>query len=120
MVNKFAVFAVVLFLGFSVNSFAQEKLSCADLEASANDLDDIADGFHAAADSINENDAVDQALRNIIDSLHMIAGSEQESDLSLNVGRLEVSWQNMDSENFALALDATINSFDRLLQRDCY
>lgn len=120
MTLKISLFVSVLFLCLSFNSYALEKMSCADLEASANDLDDIADGFHAASDTIVEGDWVDRALRDVIDALHIIAASEQESDLSAYVGRLETAWSNMDAVNFADALEGTIDSFDRLLRRDCY
>lgn len=120
MLNKLSLFVTVTFLCISFNSFGQEKMSCDDLEASANDLDDIADGFYAASSMIHENDPVDLMLRDVIDSLHIIAASEKESDLSSYVGKLERAWQNMDADNFAKALEGTIDSFDRLLERDCY
>ncbi len=120
MFNRYSLFVSVFFLFITFNSFSMEKMSCADLEESANDLDDIADGFYAASNSIRENDPVDLMLRDVIDALHIIAASEKEGDLSFYISRLETAWQNMDSDNFASALEGTIDSFDRLLARDCY
>jgi len=118
MVHKLSLFVSVLILCFSFNSHAAEKFSCAELEASANDLDDIADGFHASG-VIRENDPVDIALGDVVDALHIIAASEREGDLTRYVNKLERAWEKMDSDNFADALEGVINSFDRLLQRDC-
>lgn len=119
MSHKLLLYVSVFFLCFTFNSYAAEKFSCAELEASANDLDDIADGFSVAG-NIREGDAVDVALRKVIDSLHVYAAVEKEGDLSYHVARLETAWQKMDGDNFADALDGVIDSFDRLLERDCY
>jgi len=119
MVHKLSLFVSVLILCFSFNSHAVEKISCADLEASANDLDDLADAFYAASSLIIEGDPVDVALADVVDSLHIIAASEREGDLTRYVNKLERAWEKMDSDNFADALEGVIDSFDRLLQRDC-
>jgi hypothetical protein len=73
MFYKIRLLVFVIFLCASFNSFALEKLSCDDLEASANDLDDLADAFHAASSVIREGDPVDVALGDVVDSLHIVA-----------------------------------------------
>jgi len=119
MDNKLFLFVTFVFLFISFNASALERFTCAELEASANDLDDIADGFYAASDTITEGDSVDLALRDVVDSLHVIAASEREGDLSVYVNKLERAWKKMDADNFADALEGVINSFDHLLRRDC-
>lgn len=120
MHRKLPLFISVLFLCFSVNSYALEKMSCDDLEELANDLDSLADAFYEASSQITEGDAVDSALGDVVDGLHIIAASEQEGDLFRYVNKLDRAWENMDADNFADALEGTISSFDRLLQRDCF
>ena len=120
MINKLPLFVLITLICFSFNIYAVEKLSCEDLEDSANVLDDIADGFHAASDIIREDDPLDRALREVLDALHLIAASEGESYLSGNVYSLETAWENMNSDHFASSLEGVRDSLDHLLERDCY
>ena len=119
MLNKLSLFVSVIFLSMPFNSFAMEKMSCSELEGTANDPDDLADAFYAASSLIKEDDLVNVALADVVDSLHIIVASEREGDLSGYAHKLDRVWENMDSDNFADALDGVINSLDRLLKRDC-
>lgn len=119
MADKLSHFIFFLFLSMSFNVPATEKFSCDELEESIDDLDDIAEGFHAAGD-IREGDAVDVALRDVVDSLHIYAAVEKEGNLSYYVNEMELAWQNMDGNNFSNALEGVIESMEQLLRRDCY
>jgi hypothetical protein len=114
------ILVLILLLGISFNSFAGKKMDCTDLEATANNLEDLADAFYAASSIIREDDPVDIALGDVVDSLQVIAEMEEEGDLSRYVNNLERAWADMNSDQFSGALEDVIASFDRLLQRDCY
>ena len=103
----------------SFNSYAADKLSCVELATVADNLNDLAAIFQSSK-VIQEGGPVDLMLRDMIDDLHIIAISEGERDLYIYVSGLENAWHDMDIDYMAEALDGVIDSFDRLLRRDCY
>ena len=113
------VVSVLLFCAFPcVTVTAQEKLSCEELTEIANDLDEIAVAFEDAGD-IEEGDAVDEALGELVDALIALSDIENDSAMNRAVDNLIEAYNNFDGDGFADSLDNVILNLDRLNRRDC-
>ena len=119
MMRRISPLVPFFLLCVSMASHAVEKLSCFEMAAVADNLEDLADAIQSTS-VIQEDDPVDILLRDMIDDLHIIAASESEGDLSAYVSDLENAWHNMDFDYLADSLEGVIDSFDRLLRRDCH
>ncbi|MCF6246308.1 MAG: hypothetical protein L3J69_02995 [Desulfobacula sp.] len=102
--------------GFS--AIAAEKPTCEDLTQIADALDEISAAFSDAG-TIEEGDAVDVALGEIVDALYLISEAEDERHVTDAVNSLTDAYDKMDGEKFGLALDSVVSNMDRLYRRDC-
>ena len=120
MKKCFLILGIILF--FSMTGFtavASEKPTCEDLTQIADDLDEISAAFSDAG-TIEEGDAVDVALGEVVDALYWISEAENdERYLTDAVNSLTDAYDRMDGEKFGLALDSVVTNMDRLYRRDC-
>ncbi len=111
--------SVMILLLFSISFVhAGEKISCSDLEALSDSLEELAFAFENT-ETIEAGSEVDKTLAQVIGALYEVADIEQESDLDTNVVNLESARNKMNANAFARALDNVIGSLDRILGQDC-
>jgi hypothetical protein len=107
-----------LALSLSMNTIADEKFSCDDLDDMSAVLTEISSAL-AKTEAIQEGDDVDTGLREVIDGLKLVALVEQESDLNDYVTSMEEGWEKMDGDLLSKGLTGVKGSLNRLIQRDC-
>ncbi len=99
--------------------YAQSEVSCDDLTQIANGLDEVSAAFNQLQE-IHEGDEVDQALGQIVDVLQMLAEHENDDALTNSVNNLVDSFNNMNAQDFEVALKQVTAGVDRLNRRDCH
>lgn len=108
----------VLLLCFAGVTAVQAKLSCEELDELATDLDDLAVALESV-DSIGVDSELDDALGDVTTALHLVAKVEKDGQLSGWVADLDDAWEDMEREDFEVALDDITERLDELAERDC-
>ena len=118
MKRIFSTVMLSLFLFSSSPSFAAEKVSCDDLTELANDLEDIAREFNKTR-TFREGSEVDKSLSTLVDSLRVLAKSENEAALNNSIDWLEDAYGRMDAKLFSHRIAGVVTQLDHLHRRDC-
>lgn len=119
MKKNFFILGIIFILAMTgFTAIASGKPTCEDLTEIADDLDEVSAAFSDAG-TIEEGDAVDVALGEIVDALYWLSEAEGESHMTDAVNSLTDAYDKMDGEKFGLALDSVVANMDRLYRRDC-
>ncbi len=122
MKNLLSVLLFVSLLTPALPAFSQadetDLLSCDDLAVVADDLTYIANSMEEGV-PIEENDDLDAALADVVDSLYYVAESEGSDSLYDAVVSLEDAWVAMDRYAFVDSLDAVVDDFDYIYDSEC-
>ena len=111
-------------LFFPLNIVSAEIISCDDLDLTADNLKELYETFHDAlhdseSEILNQNNVLDNMLRDVSDNLQIISSSREEHRLLRLVNSMEDAWVNKNNILFAEATDNSINELDRIIQKDC-
>ncbi|MFC3195165.1 hypothetical protein ACFODZ_13010 [Marinicella sediminis] len=112
---KKLLLTMVACCGFSV---ANAQLSCQDLDDLAGSLDELAEAL-VEVDDIGLNSPLDATLGDLSEALSAVAYVEEDARLTRWIADLQLSWQEMEREDFEVALDDIIDRLDELGERDC-
>lgn len=99
-------------------STATAQVSCDDLDDLVGSLDDLADALESV-EEIGLNSYLDSALGELSEALKAVAYVEQDRYLSAGISDLNIAWDDMEREDFEIALDDVSERLDELGERDC-
>ncbi len=99
-------------------STSSAQISCDDLDDLVGSLDDLADALESV-EEIGINSYLDSSLGELTEALKAVAYVEQDRYLTAGITDLNIAWNDMEREDFEIALDDISERLDELGDRDC-
>ncbi len=95
-----------------------ETSICEDIAGLADALDEFA-GVFAMVSDIEEGGDLDQVIGDLVDSLIVVAETQNETALTNAVNNMTDAYNKMNAKKFRISLDRVIKVLDRIYRRDC-
>ncbi len=99
-------------------STSNAQVSCDDLDDLIASLDDLAESLESI-EEIGLNSYLDSTLGDLSEALTAVAYIEKDRLLTAGITDLNTAWNDMEREDFEIALDDISERLDELGERDC-